>query len=160
MKHTKRIQSKKFDGDIIITDPCYIIDEANDEDWEKCGYGGEMEALGLENFISADTIYGDWSCTTYTKGSHKVLGNFCADAGQVGVFSLDEVVKYNPKYKDYVVKPWTTTLIRNFKGRVWIEKNWRDDDINNFYTYVKVVGRGIDKITGERLDFFTSQTGF
>lgn len=28
----------KFKGDIIITDPCYIIKEDSD-DWNKCGWG-------------------------------------------------------------------------------------------------------------------------
>lgn len=28
----------KFKGDIIITDPCYIIKKDSD-DWDKCGWG-------------------------------------------------------------------------------------------------------------------------
>lgn len=28
----------KFKGDIIITDPCYIIKD-NSDDWDKCGWG-------------------------------------------------------------------------------------------------------------------------
>lgn len=29
----------KFKGDIIITDPCYIIKKDSDDDWSKCGWG-------------------------------------------------------------------------------------------------------------------------
>ena len=41
----------KFKGDIIITDPCYII-KKDSEDWRKCDYGDNMAALGLTNYIS------------------------------------------------------------------------------------------------------------
>lgn len=58
----------KFKGDIIITDPCYIM-RRNDngsgrDDWDKCQYGSNMEALGIKTFLTSDTEYGDWSCTT------------------------------------------------------------------------------------------------
>lgn len=35
----------KFKGDIIITDPCYIIKK----DWRKCDYGDNMAALLYSN---------------------------------------------------------------------------------------------------------------
>lgn len=54
----------KFKGDIIITDPCYII-KKDSEDWRKCDYGDNMAALGLTNYISESTRYGDWSCSTW-----------------------------------------------------------------------------------------------
>ena len=164
MKHVKRLKSTQFDGDIIITDPCYIshgLDESRrDDDWKECNYGENMEILGIHNYITNSTIYGDWSCHTFEKKTHKILGRFCADAGLVSVFDLNEILNYNPKYNDPVEKPWTVTLIKNFKGRVWIEKHWNDEDINGWSSYIKVVGKGVDKITGEKIEFFTSQTGF
>ena len=160
MRHVKRLKSTNFNGDIIITDPCYIvIDDLERDDWKKCDYGSNMEVLGLHNFIVNSTIYGDWSCTTFSKRDHKVLGRFCADAGQVGVFDLAEVLKYNPNFDYHINRPWTTTLIRNFKGRVWIEKIYNDGDIKDWYSYVKVRGKGINTATGEEFEFFTSQTG-
>ena len=59
----------KFKGDIIITDPCYIIKEINSEDWDKCDFGDNMEVLGINHYISESTIYGDWSCTTWDLGN-------------------------------------------------------------------------------------------
>ena len=53
----------EFDGDIIITDPCYIMKE--DDDWATCAYGENMEALGITHYMTRDTLYGDWSCTTF-----------------------------------------------------------------------------------------------
>ena len=83
----------RFKGDIIITDPCYICKNG---DWSKCGYGDNMGRLGIKNYICRDTIYGDWSCTTFNSDTKEPIGEFCADAGLVAVFLLDEVLKYNP----------------------------------------------------------------
>ena len=58
----------ELDGDIIITDPGYIVCEENgisDNDWKLCEYGENMEALGIKKYLSADTLYGNWSCTTF-----------------------------------------------------------------------------------------------
>ena len=41
---------KEFDGDIIITDPCYIIRNENGitkNDWHYCEYGEYMERLAV-----------------------------------------------------------------------------------------------------------------
>lgn len=42
---------------------------------------------------------------------------------------------------------------------MWIEKIYDDGDIKDWYSYVKVRGKGINTAIGEELDFFTSQTG-
>jgi hypothetical protein len=110
-----------FDNeDIIITDPCYII-KADTDDWRKCNYGNDMEALGFTNYKIRDTIYGDWSCTVFNTDTNEKIGEFCADAGMVGVFSLSEVLKYNPEFDYHLKRKWTTTLIESFTGDVWFE---------------------------------------
>ena len=46
---------KEFDGDIIITDPCYIIRKENEitkNDWHYCECGGYMERLGIKNYLT------------------------------------------------------------------------------------------------------------
>ena len=194
----------KFDGDIIITDPCYIIkhidrstepkwedymrlsdysgmtkkqmeevgyfedyaklqeaqrkwDEENPDDWDVCECGYNMGALGLKHYISRSTIYGDWSCTTFNSDTKEPIGKFCADAGQVGVFDLNEVLTYNPEYDDYIEKPWCVTLIKDFNGTVQFVVE-EEDAAHNDYV-VRVVGRGVNKVTGKQLNFITSQTG-
>ena len=151
----------KFKGDIIITDPCYII-KKDSEDWRKCDYGDNMAALGLTNYISESTRYGDWSCSTWSTPRKDVeaqleelnalgrarwelmkqygedsvqakiyddkiadaslniekIGYFCADAGMVAVFLLDEVLKYNPDFDYHINREWTTTLIKDFDGEI------------------------------------------
>ena len=137
----------EFKGDIIITDPCYIIKDDKDDDWDKCCCGDAMEELGIKHYMCRDTIYGDWSCTTYNSDTKEAIGEFCADAGLVAVFLLDEVLKYNPEFDLWKARPWTATLIKDFDGEVDFEVREIDDDFE-----VSVVGRG-------NINFETRQTG-
>ncbi len=153
----------KFKGDIIITDPCYIIRD-NTDDWSRCNYGDDMERLGIKNYLCRDTIYGDWSCTTFDSDTKESIGEFCADAGMVAVFLLDEVHKYNPDFDWYESRPWTTTLIKDFDGDVRIDVIHTEGIYENDTKYYKkgdkweddsvvVVGVG-------NINFETRQTGF
>ncbi|RHM40420.1 hypothetical protein DWZ70_02785 [Mediterraneibacter gnavus] len=123
-----------------------------------------MEELGIKNYICRDTLYGDWSCTTYNSDTHEKLGEFCADSGMVGVFLLDEVLKYNPDFNYHIERPWTTTLIKDFDGEIDFEIIHTEgiyEDDTKFYSKgekwednsVSVVGRG-------NINFETKQTGF
>lgn len=114
------------------------------DDWSYCECGESMERLGLKTFLCESTIYGDWSCTTFNSDTKKKIGNFCADAGMVAVFLLDEVLKYNPNFDYHIERPWTTTLIKDFHGTVELEM--KDDE-------VRVVGKG-------NVNFVGTQTGF
>lgn len=136
----------------------------NLSDWEKCGYGDEMEILGIKNYLIRDTIYGDWSCTTYNSDTGDVLGTFCADAGLVGVFLLDEVLAYNPDFDVDEESKWAATIIRGFEGDVQIIVERvsgtyeEDSEYHKKGEYwedyvVRVVGTG-------NINFITAQTGF
>lgn len=116
----------------------------NMDDWECTNYGINADILGIKNYLVSDTGYGDWSCTTLEKGTNKKLGEFCADAGMVGVFLLDEVLKYNPNFDYHIQRPWTTTLIKNFNGDIEIKRNDEDG--------VYIEGKG-------NINFYTIQTG-
>jgi hypothetical protein len=205
----------KFKGDIIITDPCYIMRHKNqltEDDWDACQYGDHMGILGINHYITADTEYGDWSCTTvkddvesqklivqlnnmyfqffsdynnpevykndenrfkmyeeYNEKREKiisdsglVLGGFCADAGLVSVFLLDEVLAYNPDYDDHINNPHCVTLIKDFDGDIEIthrtltETPDVDDEDSDDYDgsgeEVSVIGKG-------NINFYTTQTG-
>lgn len=151
----------EFDGDIIVTDPCYIMRAKHhgtipmyENDWEESEYGYNMEKLGIHNYMTRDTLYGDWSCTVYNTDTKEEIGEFCADAGIVSVINLDEVLKYNPDFDYHINKPWTTTLIKNFKGTVQFVVEMECGIFK-----VKVIGNGIDKETGEPINFEGFQTG-
>lgn len=147
-----RMRKVHFKGDIIITDPCYIMRAKHhgttpltEDDWDACNYGEDMEVFGFTNYLTHSTLYGDWSCTTFNSDTKEPIGEFCADAGLVSVFLLDEVLKYNPDFDYHINKPWTTTLIKDFDGDICFEKIDEDTLI------VKGVGN---------INFETTQTGF
>lgn len=164
----------EFDGDIIITDPSYvIIQDRYMDDWAKCECGYNMKALGFDpdRFMTRDTLYGDWECTVFDVDRHKPIGKFSADAGLVGVFYLDDVLAYNPQFDYHIKKPWTTTLIRDFKGTVqFVVKRYEGTyqettkyhkEGDPFVDYdVEVIGKGTYKSTNEILNFVGKQTWF
>lgn len=62
----------QFKGTIVITDPCYLDNDMGQDLWEASGYGEDLSVFGCSQWICKDTIYGDWSCTTY-KGDSKEI---------------------------------------------------------------------------------------
>lgn len=149
--------NKSFKGDIIITDPCYI-DTVDRKLWDSDNVnvftGRGLSQFGFTDFIWASTGVGDWSCTAYgifeaqinldmdyasntieARQSETVhLGDFCADSGLVGVFYLSEVLKFNPQFDYHLNKPWTTTLIKNFDGVIYLDQS------EEYYT--RLIGTG------------------
>lgn len=136
------------------------------DDWRKCRYGTNMEALGISTYFTESTIYGDWGCSTYKieENPYEVvnnlveayeneedyeikcskLGDFCADAGLVSVFLLDEVRKYNPNIDKWIEEhSWCVTTIPDFDGEVkyYVDKN----------NEAHIIGIG-------NINFFTAQT--
>ena len=73
------------------------------------------------------------------------LGSFCADAGMVCVVYLEDVVKFNPNFKQWASEhPWCVTIIENFDGNVEYEIDEHDA--------AHIVGTG-------NINFYTSQSG-
>ena len=160
-----------FNGDILITDPCYIIREDKDGDWGICCYGYDMEKLGINHYMTRNTLCGDWGCTTYNLDTKEKIGEFCADAGLVSVFLLDEVLKYNPDYDWHITKQYTATVIKDFKGTVKFVVKYQDGYYENETEYhrkgehweecyLEVIGHGINKVTDEPIKFVGKQGNF
>ena len=137
----------EFNGDIVITDPCYIFDEYNNPDWFK--------NTGITNYLLRSTIYGDWSCNVMDTETGEILGTFCADAGLVSVFSVSDVLAYG---NGELNNDYSMTIIKNFKGKVQIVVEYNG---TVFYEYsVHVIGEGINKETGEKICFKSYHCGF
>lgn len=146
----------QFDGDIVITDPCYLmraehhgssLPPLHRDDWEYCDYGDHLNKLGIKKFITRDTIYGDWGCTTYNADTKEPIGQFCADAGLVTIALMKEVLEYNPDFEKWALEhPRCATILRDFHGEADIVVIGDDDDLE-----VRVVGNG-------NINFVTSQT--
>lgn len=146
-KRLKSVGPCFFDNKtIIITDPYYIAKDGDE-------YNFYPTSHGMKNSLIHDTIYGDWSCTVYGDNEKK-LGEFCSDSGYVGVFNLEEVLKYNPDFIFHIERPWTTTTIRNFTGSVSIVVQKVGDTGTDICDYiVKVIGNG-------NINFYSTQTGW
>ena len=143
-----------FNGDIVITDPCYLSANMTREERNSfdCACMTNYGIIGIES----DTYYGDWSCTTFASTTKAKLGNFCADSGMVCVADLNSVLKFNPNFDYHKTKDWTTTLIKNFKGTVSIKITKNKEEWPAYI--VSVVGHGVNTKTGEPIDFYTEQT--
>lgn len=146
--------------DIIITDPCYIF---NDEQYDNSNGYSNLENIGIKNYISHSTLYGDWSCTTFNTDTEKAIGQFCADAGMVCVVPLNETVTLSDEYNNIKDKEWTRTIIKGFTGHVYVDfktdSGIYDDDTPYHkkgdkwsYDYIEIVGEG-------NINFRTIQTG-
>ena len=124
---TIELESAYFNGDIIITDPGYLVNDM--DEWTKCERGHAMENLGFRNFLSRNTLIGDWYCEVfkssgsrlwYPQAPEKKFGEFSADSAQVGVFLLREILQYDPQWNFYIENPQCACLIKNFTGTVKI----------------------------------------
>ena len=143
----------KCKGDIIITDPCYILNTGSTP-------AESLADLEITNCLCKSTIWGDWSCTTVNSETEDIIGEFCADSGQVCVCHLEDVLKYRPNFKKYIEKyPYAVTHIPNFCGtaQIIVERN----EYDNFIDYaVRVIGHGVNSVTNEPIHFITQQTGY
>ena len=117
--------------DIIITDPCYIFEDT---------YKAEVEDI-----LMRDTIYGDWSCTTYNLETKTEIGKFCADAGMVCVVETDNAMIDHEKLMK--LPAFCRTIIENFTGTVYIKRIPGD-----FEDEIQVIGEG-------NINFVGKQTG-
>ena len=114
----------KFQGDVIITDPMYIIPRNNEDDWHTCEYGENLEALGITTYIThdrgdcagQDLLDGD----LFEQGIIRVKGSFGHDSCMVSVMLLSEVLAYNPNALEDVGKG-NYALIKQFDGDVTVE---------------------------------------
>ena len=153
-----------FNGDIIITDPCYLSVNMTNKERRNfdCAYMTNYGIIGIES----DTYYGDWDCSTFDRLSFdendcpKLIGKFCADSGMVCVADLRSVLRFNPKYDYHIKNDRTTTLIRNFKGTVCIKIDLANGGNEIYPAYsASVIGQGVNIKTGEPIEFYTRQTG-
>ena len=145
-------EPKHFHGDIIITDPCYVLKANEEVEWKN----DQLSIPSFPNAIGRGTIYGDWSCTTFDKQTKLPIGHFCADGGAVAVFLLNDILAYDPDYNDHLSKDWTATHIKNFDGDIWfsVKHHARYNDYS-----VHVEGKGTDFIANRAIEFISKQTG-
>lgn len=138
MERGERIHMK---GDIIITDPCYVI---KDDLWDRflkevlCDNISTIRRWReFKEGLVANTLYGDWGCTLFkvkdidsaiealknetNYEDSEAVGKFCADAGMVCVFYLNDCLNHNKKeVEDLLTKNWCATVIKDFDGDIYV----------------------------------------
>lgn len=163
----KVVDEAEFDGDVLVTDPCYLRHGGSDD-----GPGWDPE--GTERFVRkcggmySTTYYGDWGCAIYrTKGVRgnipkgaECLGYFCSDAGLVCVVELKDVLKRSPGFMDWLRSyGHCGAVIRNFKGKVsFLKRSWKVKLRGHVYTETELRVHGNGTVGGEPISFESKQT--
>lgn len=165
------IAEREFDGDIVITDPCYIRETGQRIDWDS--HESCIKDVGLCN----RTYYGDWGCTVFAASGpvgngyedSDEIGKFCADAGMVCVLDMRDARKMSPDIDKWIAEhDWCATVVRGFKGKVrlmtmttkrWM-KDWKDICQRKRIVYddVELRVRGDGMKDGEPFCFESYQT--
>lgn len=103
-----------FKGDIIITDPMYVV--KSEEDWHRCAYGENLEALGIVHYITSGN--GDcFDSDVFSLDAHEWLGEFGSDSGMVTVMLLSELRRYHAGF-DQTLEQYCYTIVEEFDGEV------------------------------------------
>ncbi len=144
--------SLAFEGDLLITDPMYVMRAG--EDWGRSAYGFRMEELGVRTYLTAETLMGDWDCRAYDAVTGKEIGRFCSDSGLVSVFLMEEILQYNPAYNEHLVHPYTAVWIRDFRGTVQFGRRKTEGT-----EWICIMGQGINRTNGEEIRFITAPKG-
>lgn len=158
----------KVTGSIVITDPCYMHNYFGSclmkrstiyGDWSCMVYPGKLGETNLpdqwyakyfkffKEYNSEQDLDKKESMRNKFKAFREewkknILGEFCADSGQVAVFEYD---KLNDDNKEWIKShPWCATVIEDFDGDVDFVVNDKS---------VHVVGIG-------NKNFFSTQSGF
>lgn len=161
------IAEREFDGDIVITDPCYLLHGSTDEDHEQ-DFDGLDDWLG-ECGLESRTFYGDWGCTVFktdrevgdVRCGSEELGKFCADGGMVCVVSKEDVLKRYPLFMEWADEhPWCVTLIKGFTGTVRLMTSTETYKLKSGSTYsdVNLHVRGDGEVDGNKMSFESVQT--
>jgi hypothetical protein len=133
-----------FKGDIIITDPVYIM--KCEEDWQRCEYGTNLESLHICTYISSE--HGDEiGLDVISLDTSEKLGEFCSDSGMVSVMLLNEVRKYNSAFNQDLERH-CYTIVKNFEGEVQLFEMEENDGTDQSLYFM---GKGNKNF---RTDFF------
>ncbi|MEG2018513.1 MAG: hypothetical protein RR128_08655 [Clostridium sp.] len=104
----------EFNGSVLIADPCAFV---KDEDWKESGYGEHLESFGINKYMIETTISGDGIYVVIGADHDEEYGEVAIDSGRIGVFSLEEVLNYNPEFMEEMHER-CVTVIENFEGEM------------------------------------------
>jgi len=155
--------SQQFEGDIVITDPCYFI---KDEIWSALCSDGWFDNSKNTPFTDAGTLYYNgatilYSSTACGDGSFDVVetdgiksSSFGVDAGMMAIITCEDLEKISDS--DFSIDALLCAYVEDFQGtaeadgkgnfigslEVWTDgseeqtnNSWEDDDVDtdNFW---------------------------
>ena len=89
-------------------------------DWDKCSCGQMMFRFGFtpDKTKVSTTGWGDGVWEIFNENTKEIYGQFAADSGQTGIFSLDQVLRYNPDFLDKKYLVHLATVLWDFTGEI------------------------------------------
>lgn len=126
-------REQSFEGDIIVTDPCYFIPDnlwqkIIDEFWFPKGEGTGLAEAGTIyvepgiKILYSSTAYGDGQYAVQNRKGESVHNNSTGvDAGMIAIISVEDVKRLNPEFE--------------------VDNKWYPR-INGFYGTVSADGKG------------------
>ena len=152
------LQSRRFDGDIVITDPAYIFNNKI-EDWHKAREDIDNMMGSIQHKMFSFTYYGDWLCSVYDMQEGEVIGTFTADSAFVAVLDYTELQAYNPEAEEWInAHTQCATVIKNFHGTVHMVLHTQEymyENEKHEYQELKLYG-----IVDHTVVWMARQTGF
>jgi len=134
------VATQEFEGDVIVTDPCYFIPDNLWQElvkaWYDNGSANEYTNRGVieidgARILYSGTAYGDGiyyvKCSNGKSVHNKETG---VDAGMIAVALVDDIKKINP---DFDVNDTWYPRINNFYGEVTADGN------GNFIGAIEVI---------------------
>ena len=118
-----------FKGTIIIGDPCEMV--VSEDDWQRTKWGEKMHLIGFNKYISFEFEEDRPNVINYD--SKENLGTYCTDSCMICIVYLDDLLKYNPTFNQYIEYPENWVVIKDFDGKIIVKI--KDD-------YPVVVGKG------------------
>lgn len=112
----------KFEGDVIIIDPCSVV--TNNDDWHNCDFGCAMEKLGFTDFLYKESD-SDGVLKVVDSDSGEIIGTVCTDSCVYVVLLFEELLRYNPGFSDHIRYPENCVILRDFSGDIVIDNENR-----------------------------------
>lgn len=107
-----------FSGDLMITDPAYVVKDA--EDWKCCDYGDHMEKLGFSTVLSALVTEGEENLRAVNPATGAFYGTFVTDSGVASAFLLEEILRYDPEFDEHLESPENVLWLPDYDGEVTV----------------------------------------
>jgi len=118
-----------FAGDLIITDPMYLVKKDSLGDWDLLlseGYDhAALHLLGITHALSIEAGEDSSRCVFDQNGNR--IGRFCCDSALFCICDLKQVLSYHPAFfAENERYPNTFCVIRNFCGMVYVTRDETD----------------------------------